>query len=260
MGSPCRIGIFPFVLASMFLGPVSTSPGDDRPSTEEGVHWPGEEGRRIAVSVGITIIDFARINEQNETFEMAGYLELGWVDPTLALAKGRPDRPRRRFRKGDVWSPLLEFVNAAEQVASEREGDLYVERDGRVTQRVRFSHNFRSSLQLRRFPFDRQALSIVLSPFDPFAKDIDLVVDRRGVGKLPGASVPDWSIGGIDARVETPRGGDPSDQAFVFEVNVTRRSTFYIWRVFLPLALLAIASWSVFWIDEGVARRSSARP
>ena len=224
-----------------------------KPPIEEGLRWPGEGGQRISVAVAITIIDFARISPREEAFEMAGYLDLTLIDPTLARGKAQGGRDRRRFRKGDIWSPELEFVNAAEQVRSERDGDLYVDREGRVVQRVRFSHKFRSPLSLQRFPFDRQTLTIIVSPFDPFAKDIDLVADRRATGKLPGASVPDWRIDGVAARVEVPEGGDPADQKFVFEVKVTRRSMFYFWRVFLPLALLAAASWSVFWIDEDAA-------
>jgi len=34
--------------------------------------------------------------------------------------------------------------------------NLYVDRDGRVVQRVRFSHNFRSPLYLKRFPYKKQ--------------------------------------------------------------------------------------------------------
>ncbi len=186
------IGVAPSVVAMLLLGSWAPSGGaegpPEKPPIREGVRWPGEGGRRIAVAVGITIIDFPQISPQDEAFEMAGYLDLSWTDPTLASGEGRSQKPRRRFRKGDIWSPELEFVNAAEQVRSERDGGLYVERDGRVVQRVRFSHKFRSPLYLKRFPFDRQTLTIVLSPFDPFAQDIDLVVDRGGTGKLPGAS------------------------------------------------------------------------
>lgn len=252
-----RVAIAAVVVASASAAPSSgreVAPPADRPSIEEGVRWPGAGGTRIDVLVGITVIDFARIDAQDEVFEMAGYLDLAWTDPTLKRGEGPAGPGSRRFRKGDIWSPELEFVNAAEQVESEREGDLYVDRAGRVVQRVRFSHKFRSPLHLRRFPFDRQTLTVVISPFDPFAKDINLAVDRRATGKLPSASLPDWKIEGVAAaRVEASADGDPSDQKFVFEVKVTRRYTFYLWRVFLPLALLVTASWSVFWIDEEAA-------
>lgn len=246
------------VLAVFVLALASSSPtrGDEarpRPPLTEGIRWPGEGGKKIDVTVAITIIDFASIKPSEEAFEMAGYLDLGWTDPSLVFPPGAVGRDQRRFRKGDIWSPELEFVNAAEQVESEREGDLYVDRAGRVVQRVRFSHKFRSPLYLKRFPFDHQTLEIRVSPFDLFARDLNLIANSKATGKLPGASVPDWRIGDVSAAIETPRGGDPSDQTFRLRVEVTRRWVFYFWRVFVPLALLAAASWSVFWIDEEVA-------
>src|SRR4051794_27402248 len=154
------------------------------PLRREGIHWPGEGGKRIRVSVGIYLVDFARINLREESFDMAGYLDTSWTDPGLALKGGEAKGKVRRFRPGQIWSPALEFVNAVEQVVAEREGDLYASDDGRVTQRVRFSHKFQSPLRLKRFPFDSQTLGVVVAPFDPFAKDLDLVIDPRRVGRL----------------------------------------------------------------------------
>ena len=214
----------------------------------EGIHWPGEGGRRIRVSIGVYLVDFARINLREESFDMAGYLDTAWVDPTLALKPGDARGRVRRYRPGQVWSPALEFVNAVEQVTTEREGDLYVADDGRVAQRVRFSHKFQSALNLTRFPFDSQTLKIQVAPFDPFARDLELVVDPKKVGRLEEASATDWDIEGVGARIEE-RPGAADDERFVFEVKVARRSTFYVWRVLLPMTLLVIASWSVFWFE-----------
>lgn len=217
----------------------------------EGIRWPGEGGNRIRVSLGIYIVDFARINLREESFDMAGYLDTSWTDPTIAL-KGEERRGKvRRFRPGQIWSPALEFVNAVEQVVTEREGDLYVDDDGRATQRVRFSHKFQSPFHLARFPFDSQTLTIVIAPFDPFAKDLDLVIDEDRVGRLAEASVTDWDILDVEARVE-PSGSGPGDERFLFQVKVDRRSTFFVWRVLLPMTLLVMASWTVFWFDVTV--------
>lgn len=214
----------------------------------EGIHWPGEEGNRIKVSLGIYLIDFARINLREESFDMAGYLDVSWTDPTIAL---KPEERRgkvRRFRPGRIWAPALEFVNAVEQVVSEREGDLYATDDGKVTQRVRFSHKFQSPLRLKRFPFDTQELTIVVAPFDPFADDLDLAIDQSRVGKLPEASVTDWEIREVDAAV-VPSSLGTNGEKFLFTVKLDRRSTFYVWRVLLPMTLLVVASWLVFWFD-----------
>jgi hypothetical protein len=219
------------------------------PLRQQGIHWPGEGGQRIKISLGIVLVDFARINLRDESFEMAGYLDTSWTDPGLALKPSEAKGQRRRYRPGQIWSPALEFVNAVEQVVGEREGDLYVSDEGRVTQRIRFSHKFQSPLDLKRFPFDGQTLSIIVTAFDPFAKDLDLVIDERRVGKLSEASVTDWEILSVGARVTPIPGEDPSEKRFSFEVKVSRKSTFYVWRVLLPMTLLVIASWLVFWFE-----------
>ncbi|MCA1684404.1 MAG: hypothetical protein LC745_00155, partial [Planctomycetia bacterium] len=126
---------------------------------------------------------------------------------------------------------------------------LYVSADGRVTQRVRFSHRFQSPFDLKRFPFDRQTLRVVVAPFDPFARDLDLLIDHDKVGQMEEASVTDWDIRGVRARGEPGAGGDTAGKRFVFEMAISRRSTFYVWRVLVPLTLLVIASWSVFWFE-----------
>jgi len=240
------------LIAWLALGPAGAraedAPGLTPSLRREGIRWPGEGGKRIRVSIGLYLVDFARINLREESFDMAGYLDSSWVDPTLALGKGESSGKVRRFRPGQIWAPALEFVNAVEQVNTEREGDLYVADDGRVIQRTRFSHKFQSPLDLRRFPFDSQTLSILIVPFDPFAEDLELVVAPERVGRLEGASVTDWDILRVDARVEKlPY--DRDEQRFHFEVKVARRSTFYIWRVLVPMTLLVMTSWSVFWFE-----------
>ena len=235
------------------LGATSARGADAGPISEElrreGIRWPGENGRRIEVALGIYLIDFARINLREESFDMAGYLDTSWTDPTLTLADADRKGRTRRFRPGQIWAPALEFVNAVEQVVTERDGDLYVADDGRVTQRVRFSHKFQSPLKLKRFPFDAQTLSIAVTAFDPFARDLKLTIDPDRVGKLSDASVTDWEIRDVNARIEPIGPGGPAEERFLFEVKVDRRSTYYVWRVLLPMTLLVIASWTVFYFD-----------
>ncbi len=201
------VGAALFLVPSIAPGPAAR--GADvggYPDHPKPVRWPGEGGKTVEVSLGIVVVDFARINLREESFDMAGYLDTSWTDPSLAIGPSQERVEVRRYRPGAIWSPALEFVNAVEQVVAEREGDLYVAADGRVTQRVRFSHKFQSPLHLERFPFDHQALTIVVAPFDPFARDLKLVVDPRRTGRLEEASVPDWDIAGI-GRGSTPHRG-----------------------------------------------------
>jgi len=76
-----------------------------------------------------------------------------------------------------------------------------------------------------------------------------LIIDEQRVGKLTEASVTDWEINAVGARMDPIRGEDPLEKRFLFEVNVSRRYTFYVWRVLLPMTLLVVASWLVFWFE-----------
>ena len=66
--------------------------------TREGIHWPGEGGRRVRVSIGVVLVEFARINLREESFDMAGYLDASWVDPSLAIVEPARRGTTRRFR------------------------------------------------------------------------------------------------------------------------------------------------------------------
>ncbi len=234
------------------LGPARARAADDRALSpqllREGIRWPGEGGRRIQVSLAIYLVGFARINLREESFDMAGYLDTAWVDPGLKLEGAEARKQTRRFRPSQVWTPALEFINAAEQVNSEREGDVYVDDGGRASQRVRFSHRFQSPMDLKRFPFDSQTLEIEVGPFDPFARDLEFVVDQGRVGRLDDASVTDWDIVRIAAGME-PQPEGKEEIRFLFTIQVARRSTFYVWRVLMPITLLIFASWIVFWFE-----------
>ena len=231
---------------------VPAAGADDRPAMpqllKEGIRWPGEGERRIEVSLAIYLVDFARINLREESFDMAGYLDTAWVDPSLKLEGADARKRTRRFRPGQVWTPALEFVNAVEQVNTEREGDVYVDDNGRATQRVRFSHRFQSPMRLKRFPFDTQTLAIEVAPFDTFAHDLDLVIDQARGGRLEDASVTDWDIERVGAVLDREP-ESPEDVRFVFTIQVARRSTFYLWRILMPITLLIFASWIVFWFE-----------
>ena len=63
-------------------------------------------------------------------------------------------------------------------------------------------------------------------------------------------SLAQWAITGTNAEVEQVPGlsGEPISEVR-FTVQIARRFNFYIWKVFLPLLLMVMLSWTVFWID-----------
>ena len=122
IGTSAGVATLGILAAILGLGGADRAVADSDPLSpqllREGIHWPGEGGNRIEVSLGSYLIDFARGNLREESFEMAGYLDTAWTDPTIALEPADRQGKVRRYRPGQIWAPALEFVNAVEQVVA----------------------------------------------------------------------------------------------------------------------------------------------
>jgi Neurotransmitter-gated ion-channel transmembrane region len=59
-----------------------------------------------------------------------------------------------------------------------------------------------------------------------------------------------WTVTGLNSSVERiPRLGGESISQVRFTIAISRRYNFSIWKVFLPLLIMVILSWTVFWLD-----------
>jgi hypothetical protein len=226
------------------------------PGSTVSLDQPPPGPRPIEVHLALTIIDFARVNNREETFDMRGYLEVMWQDPRLArrpeAAAGDSGRPWVRHRAAPgLWTPRLSFVNAIEEVKVLSRSDVFSDAEGKVYQGLDFAGKFSTPLDLRRFPFDTQSLRISLQPVDVDKQEMVLIADAARCELLEGAFVSDWDLGTIrasarDFRYESDGAVYPS---VAFETTIRRRYPFYLYRVLLPLTLLIVASWCIFWFD-----------
>jgi len=218
------------------------------PERREPRQRPAADGAPVEVAVVFYALDFARITSREESFDCTGYLELSWQDPALAF-EGAP-RSGRRVDPAEVWTPRVYFENALEQPRFHADPLVEVDPSGRVTSWAILSGKFSSPMDLRRFPFDRQVLRVRVGSFE----DADAVRFRvKDEPVLVGdeAFITDWEVGRASASVDAhaySRGRERYPR-YAYELGVVRRSTFYVWRVLVPLTLLAVVSWAAFWFD-----------
>src|SRR4051812_36581812 len=158
---------------------------------------PAAEGVPVDVSIGFYALDFARVTARDESFELTGYLELSWNDPRLALPASERDearkRPWRRIDASKIWTPRVYFENALEQPKPHSDPVVEVDPDGAVWSWSVVSGKFSSPMDLRRFPFDTQRLTVRIGSFE------DESVNRfRVKNELvllgEGAFLTDWTI------------------------------------------------------------------
>jgi Neurotransmitter-gated ion-channel ligand binding domain/Neurotransmitter-gated ion-channel transmembrane region len=209
------------------------------------------DSRPVEVKVGLYVTNLADINQSSETFDIAGYLFYAWQDRRLAYNAKQVGTEARVMKLDEIWNPMMEMVNFKESKATDV--TLTVAPNGTVSAQERFSKTLSSGLNLQRFPFDQERLQVVVESLLYPLTDVRFVVDesKLAIAKDSFVSLSEWSIQGVKGNLGKslfiPEQRDYS--RITMEVLLQRNSGFYVFKVMMPLLLITIASWSVFWID-----------
>jgi hypothetical protein len=247
--------LIPTILTFLaLLGCFTRAGAQTAPARAEDLHQPPpRNGEPIPVSVALHVLNLTDIDEVSERFNLMFYLLAQWHDPRLAFTPRDPSERFRVFTPDEVWHPRLEFVNA---VAGRNSGDVMIRVGprGNALYMERADARLSTNFHLRRFPFDRQSLEIIIHPFIGQAHLLAFTtdMDRTWISaeEKVYSSLPEWQLMGINARhndVPISKFGTVAEAHF--EIRVKRKYHYYLWKIFLPLLLMVVLSWTVYWID-----------
>ena len=216
---------------------------------------PMADGVPIAVRTTVRIINLSEINEVAETFHINGYLIMDWNDQRLRYAADPASSGLRVYKIGEIWIPTVELINATEP-RERTDTALRVAPNGTVFYVERFTATITSAFALRRFPFDRQRLVLIIHPFAGDLGQFNFTGDPHPIATSREfrlySSLASWDLEGVRSQVrqvQLPNGMTISE--INFRINVRRRYKFYIWKVIVPLLLMVALSWMVFAIEPG---------
>jgi len=214
---------------------------------------PIHDGEKIPVEIALRIINLSDVDEVLQRFRVVAYLVAKWTDPRLAFTPKAAWEKFRVYRAEDVWTPYFDFANGVVP-HSAFDVTLRVFPDGTVRYYERSSAELSNTFSLHLFPFDRQLLTILIHPPVSQADLVNFTVAAEGpfsIEQRVYSSLAQWEIVGVKTNTETIAAFKAENTSQVqFSVEVERKSSFYIWKVFLPLLLMVVLSWTVFWIDN----------
>jgi hypothetical protein len=252
----------PAIVAAILLSCLTAAaappaPGlevEEPPTRDPLLGPPITPGQKINVGVGLHIMNIASIDEVAEQFTVDGYLLAKWIDPRLAFTP-TGDRKMRLYRPGEIWAPRLEIINASSP-AEAYDTVMLVGPDGMVNFAERFRVVLSAKFKLRRFPFDTQRLPIIIHPFYSSGKFMTLSLFDHHLWTASEfnaySSLSQWELTTVTPEVGMAAAWDGTQASEVrFEIVVIRKSSFYVWKVFVPLLLMVLLSWAVFWIEAG---------
>jgi hypothetical protein len=229
----------------------------------------------LEVHVSLAILNVTDVNEREEMVEFDGSVTLFWNDPRQAydlselglteedFPPGVYDRMPPRIYQGAFavqevfhgWRPHVRFTNGV----GDRERDYMavgVWPDGRMAYTEYFHARLETPMDLRRFPFDRQSLSVYLHTAVYRDNEIVLVPS----GQLAGlwnedSGIADWEKGSVQVEPGTVLWTGADGRSFSISqvhttINLARRPGHVIVSIILPLVILVCLTWCVFWMDE----------
>ena len=243
-----RIIFLPVVFVAMSIQLVRSAEPPaliERPEAEKGP---------TQVSVGIWIVDINNIDSAQQNFTADIAIVLRWKDVRLA----HTGTGAMHYALSEIWTPRVGIANETSSVVRKLPESAEVEPDGTVIYRQLYVGSFSQPLRLQSFPFDRQIFHIqfVAIRYQPnevaFVPDENWIRDgvRQAAGISPSVTLADWAIERWDAKASvyalTPR---MQYSGYVFEFTARRNVEYYILKVILPLVLIVMMSWSVFWTE-----------
>ncbi|MEL6269054.1 MAG: hypothetical protein AAFV33_08095 [Chloroflexota bacterium] len=228
--------------------------------SEELPHFvipPHLEGATL-VDLGLYIVGITEIDPVSNTFSVEGFMDLIWCDPRHIFDAEVLGWDEQVYLEevaleelGFIWWPDITFPN--EKGSRDRENaQVIIYEDGTVEYQERFAVTLEANYDLRQFPFDRQTLPIEIESLAWSEEFLEFHIAEGKVGFSEEFEIPEWNTESVTTHIESVqeiRDTEPFSE-FMMEIEVTRNPGFYIWKVFLPLMLIVMLSWSVFWTLE----------
>jgi hypothetical protein len=163
-----------------------------------------------------------------------------------------------RYPLEQVWHPRVGIANETASVIRKLPDWVEVEPDGTLIYRQRYAGAFTQPLRLKSFPFDRQTFRIQLVAVRYLPNEVMFVPDqtwiqnglKQAAGMAPAITLPDWTVEKWETRLlNYALAPDLEYSGYAFEFTATRNVGHYIWKVILPLVLIVMMSWTVFWTN-----------
>ena len=209
-------------------------------------------GGPVPITIHLYLNDLVEVRDAEQSFVADVFIRAEWLDPRLAHGAAQPCS----VDEVTIWTPQLQLLNRR-NIDRVLQPELTVSSNGKVRQVLRAYGDFGFHADLTAFPFDHQELAFSLVSTLGL-DDVQVVTEPDNLGMAEQVSVTNWRVRGDGSRSSeyyvAPVHQTISRLDVVFRIE--RLTGFYTWQLLVPLFLVVMMTWTVFWMPlEFVAPR-----
>ncbi len=214
------------------------------------------KGGPTTIHVSFYLFDLIEIHTMKQEFSVDLFFSAHWHDSRVKTALRQAGITECEIPTEKSWRPKMIIMNER-QKRMDLPRILRLSEDGTVSAAQRIIGTYAAPLDLTDFPLDEQKLSISFlsihyTPdqmkvvFDSSDTDREFTETAWKLESLSGHSSI-FDMGSLNIKT----GQADNLSRFDITIQVQRETAYYVWKVFIPLCLIVMISWAVFWIDPG---------
>ncbi|XP_012981869.1 gamma-aminobutyric acid receptor subunit theta isoform X1 [Mesocricetus auratus] len=221
---------------------------------------PNFGGAPVPVSVSIYVSSIEQISEINMDYTITMFLHQTWKDTRLAYYETNLNLTLDYRMHEKLWVPDCYFVNSKNAFVH----DVTVENrvfqlhpDGTVRYGIRLTTTAACSLDLQKFPMDKQACKLEVESYGYTIEDIVLSwEDENAIHITDELHIPRFTYLGKTITSKEVYFYTGSYMRLIVKFQVQREVHSYLVQVYWPTVLTTILSWVSFWMnyDSSAAR------
>ncbi len=213
------------------------------PPSDQPVIQAATSDSAVQVTAALYVLDLLKIDDAEQTAFVDIAFWLSWRDESLAS----PSEGFRFYRPTQIWVPNVQVLNSL-SLRNRRVDVVEVDANGNATYRRRLVGTISIPRDLSDFPVDTHLLRISLVA-GGMRRAAELMIDEQLTGQADNFSIADWDIGEGKAQLANFAAAGESFPMMVYEMEIRRKIGYYIWKVIIPLVMVVMMSWVVFWLD-----------
>ncbi|XP_073885551.1 gamma-aminobutyric acid receptor subunit theta isoform X2 [Macaca fascicularis] len=222
---------------------------------------PNFGGAPVPVRISIYVTSIEQISEMNMDYTITMFFHQTWKDSRLAYYETTLNLTLDYRMHEKLWVPDCYFLNSKDAFVH----DVTVENrvfqlhpDGTVRYGIRLTTTAACSLDLHKFPMDKQACNLVVESYGYTVEDIILFWDDNGnaIHMTEELHIPQFTFLGRTITSKEVYFYTGSYIRLILKFQVQREVNSYLVQVYWPTVLTTITSWISFWMnyDSSAAR------